>query len=185
MTARYPTWAEVLDADTNEVAASIRSGGLANQKAPRIQAILGMILERRGSLKLDFLSAMPLEKAKQWLVTLPGVGPKTAAVVLAFSLGMPAMPVDTHIFRVSRRLGLVSFKTSVDQAHRVMEAQVPPERIYEYHMLLITHGRRTCKAQRPLCAECVLGGLCPSRPVFERAFTRPVYRRPVKGKKPL
>lgn len=185
MRSRYPTWEEVLDADTDELTASIRSGGLANQKAPRIQAILGTILERRSSLELGFLGGLPLEEAKEWLGTLPGVGPKTAAVVLAFSLGMPAMPVDTHIYRVSRRLGLLSLRMGVEEAHRVMEAQVPPERIYEYHVLLITHGRQTCKAQRPLCGKCVLADVCPSRPVFERAFARPAYRRPVRGGKPL
>lgn len=182
---RFPTWEQVLDAGTETVAEAIRPGGLADQKAPRIQAMLGEILRQRGELDLEFLQENPLQEAKSWLSDLPGVGPKTAAVVLAFSLGMPAMPVDTHVFRVSRRLGLISLNTSVDDAHPIMEAQVPPNRVYEYHVLLITHGRQTCKAQRPLCVECALANLCPSNKVFARAFGRPKYRRPVRAGRPL
>ncbi len=182
---RFPTWEQVLDADQDAVTEAIRHGGLANQKAPRIQAMLGEILVRRADLDLQFLRDLPLADAKAWLGGLPGVGPKTAAVVLAFSLGMPAMPVDTHIYRVARRLGLIKLSDSVERAHGVMEAQVPPERVYEYHVLLITHGRQTCKAQRPLCGTCALSELCPSRAVFEKAFTRARYRRPLRGGRPL
>ena len=106
---------------------------------------------------------MPLSEAKAWLKRLPGVGPKTAAIVLCFSLGMPAMPVDTHVFRVARRLGFVGPKASAEQAHDILEAVVPDEDVYRFHMLLISHGRTTCKARRPLCLECVLGEICPSR----------------------
>jgi endonuclease-3 len=182
---RFPTWGQVLDAGTETVAEAIRPGGLADQKAPRIQAMLGQILRQRGELDLEFLQENPLQEAKSWLVDLPGVGPKTAAVVLAFSLGMPAMPVDTHVFRVSRRLGLISLKTSVDDAHTIMEAQVPPNRVYEYHVLLITHGRQTCKAQRPACEACALEDLCPYRPAFQNAFDKAKYRRPVRAGRPL
>ena len=128
---------------------------------------------------------LPLDDAREWLTTLPGVGPKTAAVTLAFSLGMPAMPVDTHVYRVGRRLGLISLTTSVDDAHAIMESQVPPERIYAYHVQLIAHGRRTCKAQRPLCDDCALAYLCPSADAFKAAAAAAVYRRPKRRGKNL
>ena len=178
MRERYPTWGEVLEADTDLLANAIRHGGLANQKAPRLQAILAEILKRRGDFSIDFLAELPLDDAREWLTTLSGVGPKTAAVTLAFSLGMPAMPVDTHVYRIARRLGLISLTTSVDEAHVLMESQVPPERVYAYHVQLIAHGRRTCKAQRPLCDDCPLADLCPSADAFKAAAAAPVYRRP-------
>lgn len=106
---------------------------------------------------------MPLEEAKAWLRDLPGIGPKSAAVVLCFSLGMPAMPVDTHVYRVARRLGLLSPNTTVEQAHHLLEGMVRPEEVFPFHIYLINHGRRVCKAQRPLCQACVLAHGCPSR----------------------
>ncbi|MYF79867.1 MAG: hypothetical protein F4180_08515 [Chloroflexi bacterium] len=96
---------------------------------------------------------------------LPGVGPKTAAVVMAFALGMPAFPVDTHIHRVSKRLGLIEEKTTADAAHEIMERQVRPELRFQLHMQMITHGRQICKARRPLCGECPLSADCPSSTV--------------------
>ncbi|MFW6174360.1 MAG: endonuclease III domain-containing protein [Chloroflexota bacterium] len=182
---RLPSWMDVLEADTGEVADAIRHGGLANQKAPRIQAILRQILEEHGELELEFLSDLPLDDAKRWLTALPGVGKKSAAVVLSFSLGMPAMPVDTHIYRVARRLGLIPVKATEDQAHDIMERQVDPDDVFRYHVLLITHGRRICKAQRPICGDCPMSDLCPSRPLFEAALSRPRYRRPVRSGRPL
>ena len=125
--ARYPTWPEVIAAPDVDVADAIRSGGLANQKSVRIQRILAAILDKRGELDIQFLGQMPLDEAKDWLQDLPGVGPKTAAVVLSFALGMPAMPVDTHIHRVARRLGLIRPETSADDAHDVLEEIVPPD----------------------------------------------------------
>lgn len=182
---RFPTWTGVMEADSAAVAEAIRRGGLSNQKAPRIQGILREVLARRDNFDLRFLKTMPLTEAKAWLSSLPGVGPKTAAVVLAFALGMPAMPVDTHIFRVGRRLGLIPLDIAAEPAHDVMEGQVPPERVFDYHVLLITHGRRICKAQRPLCPECPLADLCPSAPIFEKARARATFRRPVRGGRPL
>ena len=177
----FPTWMDVIEAGSAEIAEAIKHGGLANQKAPRIREMLRIILERTGRLELEFLASMPLEEARAWLVSLPGVGKKTAGIVLNFALGMPAMPVDTHIYRVARRLGLIGLKTNVDSAHDIMEVQIPPDEIFRYHTLLITHGRQICKAQRPLCEECPLAELCAAKPVFEKAFDAPKYRRPVRA----
>ena len=182
---RYPRWEDVLGTDTEALVRTIRSGGLANQKAPRIQAILREVLRLREGYHIDFLKDLPLDEAKDWLISLPGVGPKTAAVTLAFSLGMPAMPVDTHIYRVGKRLGLITMRTSVDDAHDVMETQVAADDIYAYHVLLIAHGRRTCKAQRPVCGDCALAKACPSRSRFQAAEQLPTYRRPRVNGKPL
>ena len=167
--ARFPTWQEVIAADTADIADAIRVGGLANVKAERIPQMLSAVLERRGALEIDFLRDLPLDEAKAWLRKLPGVGPKTAAVVLVFALDMPAMPVDTHVYRVSKRLGLVSSKTSVEKAHEVLESMVGPDEVFDFHVLLIRHGRETCKAQRPRCPACVLREDCPSAGAFERA----------------
>ncbi len=151
----------VARADEEEIANSIRRGGLARIKAPRIKAVLNQILESRGGFDLDFLRALPLNEAKAWLMALPGVGPKTAAVVLLFALDMPAMPVDTHVHRVTRRLGFIGETTSANAAHDLLEAMVSPKDVYPLHVYLITHGRRVCKAQRPLCESCALLDGCP------------------------
>lgn len=164
---QIPTWLEVIEADSKEVAAAIQSGGLANQKSVRIQKILREILERHGKLELEFLKDLELDEARDWLTALSGVGPKTAAVVMAFSLKMPAMPVDTHIHRVSGRLGLIRKGTSADDAHVVLEKIVEPEDRFNLHILLITHGRQLCKARRPLCSDCPLADVCPARSQFE------------------
>ncbi|HIF13459.1 MAG TPA: endonuclease III [Dehalococcoidia bacterium] len=177
----FPTWMDVIEAGPAEIAEAIKHGGLANQKAPRIREILRIILERTGRLELEFLASMPLEQARAWLISLPGVGKKTTGIVLNFALGMPAMPVDTHIYRVARRLGLIGLKTNVDKAHDIMEIQIPPDEIFRYHTLLITHGRQVCKAQRPLCGECPMADLCAAKPVFEKAFQAEKYRRPVRA----
>ena len=159
---RIPEWMEVIEASPEEVAEAIQHGGLANQKSVRIQKILREILERHGRLELEFLKDYSVEEAREWLTALSGVGPKTAAVVMAFSLEMPAMPVDTHIHRVSGRLGLIRQGTSADDAHIVMEKLVEPDDRFPLHVLLITHGRQLCKARRPVCAECPLKAECPS-----------------------
>jgi endonuclease-3 len=154
---------EVARADTELIAQCINVGGLARIKAPRIKQVLNLIMERVGSLDLYFLKEMPLAEAKAWLRELPGIGPKSAAVILCFALGMPAMAVDTHIYRVAKRVGLIGPKTSYELAHEILERAVAPEEIYPFHMSLITHGRRVCKAPRPLCAQCVLAFRCPSK----------------------
>ena len=141
----FGSWERVADADPEDIARVIWNGGLSRVKAPRIKAVLQDIRERRGSLELDFLGELPLEEAKLWLRDLPGVGPKTAAIVLSFALGMPAMPVDTHIHRVSRRLGLIGPKVTADQAHDLLESSVAPERVFALHVHLIAHGRQVCR----------------------------------------
>ena len=156
----------VASADVTDIEKAIALGGLAKIKAPRIKAVLNKILEPNGELDLSFLREMPLNDAKTWLRQLPGIGPKSAGIVLSFSLGMPAMAIDTHIYRVSQRLGVIGPKVSVDKAHEILEDKVEPEEVFNFHVSYINHGRQVCKAQRPLCPECVVGGLCPSRKKF-------------------
>jgi endonuclease-3 len=168
---RFPTWDAIADAPLGEVIDAIQPGGLAPTKAPRIQAALRDIRERVGGFDLRFLSGMPLEAARAWLRELHGVGPKTVACVLLFSLGMPAMPVDTHVFRVATRLALIPERAgnaamTPEKAHDLLESTVPPGDFYAFHIGLIKHGRRTCIAQRPRCPECVLVDLCPSAVKF-------------------
>ena len=162
----FPSWEDVATAEVDDVAASIRSGGLGDIKARHIKQALVEIQRRRGRIELDFLNELPLAEARDWLKQLPGVGTKTANCVFLFSLGKPALPVDTHIFRVAKRLGLVDSKASVEQAHRLLEGLVPAENVYQFHVLIIEHGRKVCKAQRPRCPACVLWKLCPSYEQF-------------------
>ena len=158
--ARFPSWEAVRDARPLAVIRAIRTAGLANLKGPRIQQALRAISEARGRLELDFLRELTPEAARDWLLQLKGVGPKTAAIVLQFSLGMPAFPVDTHIHRVSGRLGLRPEKASAEQAHAILAKLFPPESYYSAHLNLIQHGRRVCKARQPLCERCPLTDLC-------------------------
>src|SRR5690349_11366350 len=162
MMRRYPSWAAIMDAPLHELVETLQPGGLAPQKAPRIQAILRAIAERSPHWDLGFLREGPLEDARAWLRALPGVGPKTAACVLLFALGRPALPVDTHVERVSKRLALIPGKATADQAHQLLEALVASADYYTFHMLLIKHGRRLCIARRPICRRCPLLK-CPSR----------------------
>jgi len=166
--ATFESFEAVAEGDLDLIADCIKPGGLAKVKAPRIKEVLNLILEMRGSLDLYFLKDMPLEDAKAWLKQLPGVGPKTAAIILSFALGMPAMAVDTHIFRVSKRLGLIGPKTTFEQAHDILETSVQPEQVFDFHVALITHGRRVCKAPRPWCHSCVLAYACPSNGLWEK-----------------
>jgi endonuclease-3 len=162
----FPSWQVVLEANSKRLEDAIRPGGLAPTKSLRLKAMLAEIRERRGSFDLSFLSEMPLDEAEAWLESLPGVGPKTAAVALLFSLGRPAFPVDTHVHRVLRRLGLVPSKVSATQAQATWERRLAPEEVYPFHMYLIVHGRRTCVARRPRCPECSLRCRCPSAAEF-------------------
>jgi endonuclease-3 len=157
----YPTFAAVRDAPLPLVAEAIRSGGLAEVKARYIQAVLQALSPNGGEPALPDLTARPLDEAQRFLTGLPGVGPKTAACVLLFGLGLPAMPVDTHVHRVSRRLGLIPNRLSANAAHAALEAITPPADIYSLHVNLIRHGRRVCRAPQPACPACVLRDLCP------------------------
>jgi endonuclease-3 len=160
--SRFPMWRDVIVAPTDEVADAIRSGGLANIKAPRIQAVLRSILARYGSFDLSHLSQRSLAEARAELQALRGVGPKTASCVLLFSLGMPALPVDTHVHRVSRRLGLIGPTTKAEEAHEMLERQLGENRdaVYAFHMNVIAHGRDVCLARRPRCERCALVECC-------------------------
>ncbi len=157
----YPTWEDVLAADPEDLAATIRSGGLSRLKSQRIQAILRALKARYGSLTLDFLQELPMPAARAFLADFAGVGPKTIACVLLFACGQPAFPVDTHVFRVTTRLGLLPVGCSAEKAHTVLEPQIPPHKVYSAHVNLIRHGRGVCKAQRPTCEHCCLRSLCP------------------------
>ncbi len=158
---RYPTWEALAAADAGDIEDAIAIGGLAKTKAPRIKALLGEIAAKRGGLDLSHLAALPIDEASAWLQELPGVGPKTAACVLMFAFGRPALPVDTHVHRVARRLGLIPAKMGAAQAHAALEAMVAPGQMYAFHIALIKHGRRICAAQRPRCGECPLLDGCP------------------------
>ncbi len=158
--ATFPTWEAVRDAPTEEVIAAIRPAGLAPTKGPRIQAILRELSARYGRPTLDFLRALPPDEARTWLRAVPGVGPKTAAIVLLFSLGVPAFPVDTHIHRVTQRLGLIPAGTSREAAHAQLEALVPPDLYTTLHLNLIELGRRVCHARQPDHEHCPVRDLC-------------------------
>lgn len=160
LTERYPTWEEVRDADPAQLIDTIRSAGLANQKGPRIQNILREITEQRGGLDLDFLAEMSTEDAREWLMQFKGVGPKTAAIVLQFSLEKPAFPVDTHIYRVTGRLGIRPEKMTADKAHDYLSTLFPSETYYPAHLNIIRLGREVCQARKPKCSICPLQDLC-------------------------
>jgi endonuclease-3 len=161
----FPTWDDVVRARPEAVADAIRSGGLANTKSPRIQAILREVREREGRFDLSRLRRMSDAEATDYLSSLQGVGPKTAAVVLAFSLGRDAIPVDTHVHRVAGRLGWIEARTSAAKAHRTLAELVPSEIRVPLHVGLIRLGREICKAGRPRCEECPLFDVCPTGPV--------------------
>ena len=165
LVATFPGWEEVRDAPTFQVAETIRSGGLANIKAFRIQDVLHTLTEQQqeaGQSKslsaylYDELTRRSPEDAWHYLRGLPGVGPKTAACVLLFNLGLPVMPIDTHVYRTSQRLGLIWPKVSIEQAHDIFARITPPEWVYPLHVNLIRHGRQVCHARRPDCLHCPL-----------------------------
>jgi endonuclease-3 len=162
----FPDWQSLLAADTQRIEEAIRPGGLAPTKAVRIRSLLAEVGRRRGSLDLRFLGELPVAEARAWLESLPGVGPRTAAVVLLFSLDRPALPVDTHVHRVARRLGLAPEKASAGQTQALLEPLLAPEDVYPFHLYLIEHGRRTCLARRPRCPVCALRRGCPSAALF-------------------
>ena len=157
---KYPSWQQVVEAGPARVASVVKKAGLANQKARSIVSALKEIKAQTGAYSIDHLADMPMGEAREWLESLPGVGPKTASIVLCFAFGMDAIPVDTHIYRVSHRLGFIEKRVDANKAHDVLLRVVPKQDAYRYHVLLIQHGRTVCKAQRPLCDECELKDLC-------------------------
>jgi len=157
---RFPTWEDVRDGNLDDVIDAIRTAGLANQKGPRIQTILKQISQTRNELDLDFLRLMPTEEARGWLMQFKGVGPKTAAIVLLFSLNKPAFPVDTHIYRVSGRLGIRPKQMSADKAHLHLENIFPESTYYDVHLNIIRLGREVCHPRRPNCSQCPLSDIC-------------------------
>jgi len=164
--AAFPTWQAVVEVPSEQVADAIRSGGLANTKARRIQAILEEVREREGSFTLDRLRSMGDADARDYLTSFSGIGPKTAAVVLSFALGRDAMPVDTHVHRVTRRLGIVPPKASAERADRLLHELVPDGLRTPLHMGFIRLGREICKAPVPSCRRCPLKDLCPTAPTY-------------------
>lgn len=158
--AKFGTWEEVRDAKTKDVIEAIRPAGLANQKGPRIQQVLKAITKERGSLDLSFLKKLSVNDARNWLTKFNGVGPKTAAIVLCFSLDMPAFPVDTHVYRVTGRIGLRPEKMTVEQAHPHLESLFPPETYYAAHLNIIRLGREICTARKAMCEKCPIKKLC-------------------------
>lgn len=160
--ATFATWEQVRDAPVADVVEAIRSGGLAQQKAQRIQQILRLLTERLNGapLTLDALNTMSLDDALAWLRGLPGVGPKTAACVMLFSLGKPAFPVDTHVWRVSKRIGLLGPRETAEQAHETLQALIPPAWRHTMHINLIQHGRQICYARNPACFRCPISAEC-------------------------
>jgi endonuclease III len=164
--AAFPTWDDVVEAPAAIVADAIRSGGLADTKAPRLQAILREVVEREGRFDLSRLHDLSDEDARAYLTSLPGVGPKTAAVVLSFALGRDAIPVDTHVHRVSKRLGLIPPNANAEKADRLLHNLVPDGLRTPLHVALIRLGREICKAPTPLCRQCPLKDLCPTAPRY-------------------
>jgi endonuclease-3 len=166
MRARFPVWADVAAAREGDLVDAIRVGGLANTKGPRIQAILREVRAREGGFDLGWMRDAPDARVAEYLASLPGVGPKTVACVLAFSLGRPALPVDTHVHRAATRLGLLPPGIAAGPAHPAIEEVVPARSRIAMHVALIRLGRDVCRAGRPRCAECVLADRCPTAPAF-------------------
>jgi len=157
---RFQTWELVRDAKLAEVVGAIRIAGLANSKGPRIQQLLQEISDERGNMDIGFLGELEPVEARRWLLHFKGVGPKTAAIVMLFALNMPAFPVDTHVYRVTGRLGLRDAKLSAAKAHEELAEIFPPESYYDVHLNLIRHGREICGARRPACERCFLNDMC-------------------------
>jgi endonuclease-3 len=177
----FGSFEAVRTASVEEIEAAVRPGGLGWVKAQRIKRVLEEIQASEGRLDLDFLNLMELAEARQFLTRLSGVGPKTAACVLLFACGRPAIPVDTHVHRVSRRLGLIGPRTSAEQAQAELEAIVPTDQAYNFHVNLIRHGRETCKAPRPRCWDCPLDSICPKVGVSRKDLDRGASRGEVPG----
>jgi len=159
--ASFDSWKAVASAPAEHTAQVIKSGGLSQIKAARIKQVLEQIEKEQGRISLDSLKTMNMAEAEDYLMRLPGVGHKTASCVLLFSLGKPSLPVDTHVFRVAKRLGLIDSRVSIEKAHSLLQEQIPPSKVYQFHIHMIEHGRRICHARQPRCDRCILRGVCP------------------------
>lgn len=173
---RFRNWDAARTAPIESLVEAIRQAGLARQKAPRIQCILRQLHAERGELSLEFLHQWALAEAVEYLRRFPGVGPKTAACVLLFACRKPVLPVDTHVHRVSQRLGLIGTKTNEAQAHEELARVVPAERVLDFHLQLIRHGRVVCRARKPDCEHCTLLRMCPSGSSFLADSSFPVEK---------
>jgi len=171
---KFCRWEDVVRAPASSIAAAIHSSGLAATKARYIKDTLTGILEEKGDLSLGFLKEMNDQEALRYLTKYTGVGVKTASCVLLFSLGRPLMPVDTHVFRVSKRLGLLGKNVTRNAAHKILGAVTPPSDIFSFHVNLVRHGRRICRAQMPLCDTCVIEPLCPASTAAHSPVSSPV-----------
>ena len=161
---RFPKWEQVAAAAEAEIAQVIHVAGLSNTKSRRIKQILARVrADHGGRYVIASVSRMSPEQARAYLLSLPGIGAKTAACTLLFSYRIPVFPVDTHIHRLARRLGLIAGHVSAEAAHEVLGRAVPAELCHDLHLLMIQHGRLTCHARRPACARCALRARCPSR----------------------
>jgi len=160
--ASFDSWEAVASAPVEHIARAIKSGGLSQIKAVRIKQVLEQIEKEQGHISLASLKAMNMAEAEEYLMRLPGVGHKTARCVLLFSLGKPSLPVDTHIFRVAKRLGLIDSRASIEKAHSLLQEQIPPSKVYQFHVHMIEHGRQICHARQPRCNMCILRSACPS-----------------------
>jgi len=160
--ASFDSWEAVASAPAEHIARVIQYGGLSQIKAVRIKQVLEQIEREQGRISLDSLKAKSMAEAEDYLMRLPGVGHKTASCVLLFSLGKPSLPVDTHVFRVAKRLGLIDSGVSIEKAHSLLQEQTPPSKVYQFHIHMIEHGRRICHARQPRCNMCILRGTCPS-----------------------
>jgi len=160
--ASFDNWEAMASAPAEHIARVIKSGGLSQIKAARIKQVLEQIEKEQGRISLDSLKSKTMAEAEDYLMRLPGVGHKTARCVLLFSLGKPSLPVDTHVFRVAKRLGLIDSKVSVEKAHGLLQEQTPPSKVYQFHIHMIEHGRRICHARQPRCNMCILRSVCPS-----------------------
>jgi endonuclease-3 len=160
--ASFDSWRAVASAPAEHIAQVIKPGGLSQIKAARIKQVLEQIEREQGRISLDSLKSMNMAEAEDYLMRLPGVGHKTARCVLLFSLGKPSLPVDTHVFRVAKRLGLIDSRVSIEKVHSLLQEQTPPSKVYQFHIHMIEHGRRICHARQPCCNRCILRGICPS-----------------------
>ncbi|MCC9136848.1 endonuclease III domain-containing protein [Pontibacter silvestris] len=162
MLEHFGDWEGVMNADVNELADTIQTTRYPGQKAPQIQQVLRTIKEERGEISIDFLADMPVEEAMAWLTGLPGVGLKTATLLLLFNFKKPVLPVDTHVFRVSQRVGLIGARVTANKAHAVLLDMLPKdaEELFNFHKHLFWHGQRICTFYSPTCEKCVLNRIC-------------------------